>query len=385
MKNNEIIERLFIFGNGFDLSCGLKSSYSDFFKDIFLLNPTTYGEDSKNNFWLKLFKKLSKCSKPLLNDWTDIETQILLQLKNIEFLFDSYLILNLDNLEDSSSLKSKIANEIDRPTTKMKSILNVDSILITYQLLKKEYNHFEIKQFNEIQQKLKADLIKLEKYFQDYLTNHLKSKLEVEVSTDDIATLLSDYRYRTSSLIKHLTKQYSGNNSIDYYLSFNYTSPYNNTLIRNIHGTLEKGNIIFGIDYDKAKNNFNKPPIEFTKSYRILENKAISTVNISNDLDYICFYGHGLGEADYSYFQSIFDSVDLYHGKTKLVFYWTQFDNSNQYQIQVERVTNLIEKYGQTFTNKDHGRNLFTKLLLENRIIFNYVNLNEVWKGYCFK
>lgn len=385
MKNNEIIERLFIFGNGFDLSCGLKSSYSDFFNDIFCLNPETYEEDSKNNFWLKLFKELSNYSKPLLNNWTDIETQILFQLKNIEFLFDSYLILNLGNIEDSSNLKSKIAYEIDRPTTKMKSILDVDSILITYQLLKKEYKHFEIKQFNKIQQKLKVDLIKLEKYFQDYLTNHLKSKLEVEVSTDDIATLLSDYRYRTSSLIKHLTKQYSGNNSIDYYLSFNYTSPYNNRLIRNIHGTLEKGNIIFGIDYDKAKNNFNKPPIEFTKSYRILENKAISTVNISNDLDYICFYGHGLGEADYSYFQSIFDSVDLYHGKTKLVFYWTQFDNSNQYQIQVERVTNLIEKYGQTFTNKDHGRNLFTKLLLENRIIFNYVNLNEVWKGYCFK
>lgn len=385
MKNNEIIERLFIFGNGFDLSCGLKSSYSDFFKDIFLLNPTTYEEDSKNNFWLKLFKKLSNYNKPLLNNWTDIETQILLQLKNIEFLFDSYLILNLGNFEDSWNLKSKISYEIERPTTKMKSILDVDSILITYQLLKKEYNHFEIKQFNIIQQKLKADLIKLEKYFQDYLTKHLKSKLEVEASTDDIATLLFDYRYRTSSLIKHLTRQYSGNNSIDYYLSFNYTSPYNNRLIRNIHGTLEKGNIIFGIDYDKAKNNFNKPPIEFTKSYRILENKAISTVNISNDLDYICFYGHGLGEADYSYFQSIFDSVDLYHGKTKLVFYWTQFDDSNQYPIQVERVTNLIEKYGETFTNKDHGRNLFTKLLLENRIIFNYVNLNEVWKEYCFK
>ena len=385
MKNNEIIERLFIFGNGFDLSCGLKSSYSDFFKDIFILNPTTYGEDSKDNFWLKLFKELSTYSDSPLNNWTDIETQILLQLKNIEFLFDSYLILNLGSLEDSSSLKSKIAYQIDKPTTKMKSILDVDSILITYQLLKEEYNHFDIKQFNKIQKRLKADLIKLERYFHTYLTNHLKSKLEVKVSKDNIATLLSDYSFTTSSLIKHLSKQFSGNNSIDYYLSFNYTNPYNSKMIRNIHGTLEKGNIIFGIDYDKAKNNFNRPPIEFTKSYRILENKAISTVNITNDLDYICFYGHGLGEADYSYFQSIFDSVDLYHGNTKLVFYWTQFDKSNQYKIQVERVTNLIEKYGQTFTNKDHGRNLFTKLLLENRIIFNYVDLNEVWKKYCLK
>ena len=82
MKNNEIIERLFIFGNGFDLSCGLKSSYSDFFKDIFILNPTTYEEDSKDNFWLKLFKELSTDSDSTLYNWTDIETQILLQLKS---------------------------------------------------------------------------------------------------------------------------------------------------------------------------------------------------------------------------------------------------------------------------------------------------------------
>lgn len=39
----------------------------------------------------------------------------------------------------------------------------------------------------------------------------------------------------------------------------------------------------------------------------------------------------------------------------------------------------LIEIYGQTFSNKDHGRNLFTKLLLENRIIFEQIKLEDVW------
>ena len=115
---------------------------------------------------------------------------------------------------------------------------------------------------------------------------------------------------------------------------------------------------------------FNYHPLEFTKSYRILENKLNSRVSISSDIKNILFYGHGLGEADYSYFQSIFDTVDLYHGDAKLIFYWTQFGDQDQYIVQVENVVRLIEKYGQTFTNKDHGRNLFTKLLLENRIIF---------------
>ena len=36
----------------------------------------------------------------------------------------------------------------------------------------------------------------------------------------------------------------------------------------------------------------------------------------------IKFYGHSLGEADYSYFQAIFDSVKLYEGDTRLVFYF---------------------------------------------------------------
>ena len=39
----------------------------------------------------------------------------------------------------------------------------------------------------------------------------------------------------------------------------------------------------------------------------------------------------------------------------------------------------LIENYVQTVAYKDHGRNLFTKLLLENRIIFEQINLEDVW------
>ena len=165
----------------------------------------------------------------------------------------------------------------------------------------------------------------------------------------------------------------------NYVLSFNYTKPFPFPNLRNIHGNLNNWNIIFGIDYDKVNTFFSNQPTQFTKSYRILENKLNSDMTIPSDLNKILFYGHGLGEADYSYFQTIFDTVDLYHGNTKLIFFWNNFNDKDQYNIQVERVTNLIEKYGQTFTNKDHGRNLFTKLLLENRIIFEQIDLKDVW------
>lgn len=35
-NNNQPTKQLIILGNGFDLACGLKSSYSDFFKYILL-------------------------------------------------------------------------------------------------------------------------------------------------------------------------------------------------------------------------------------------------------------------------------------------------------------------------------------------------------------
>ena len=115
-------------------------------------------------------------------------------------------------------------------------------------------------------------------------------------------------------------------------------------------------------------NNFKNAPIEFSKSYRVLENGLTSTFDISSDIDIIKIYGHGLGKADYSYYQSIFDSVDLYHGKTKVMFFWSDF-----------------EEYGTTFSNKDHGRNLFTKLLLENRLTIEEIPVNELFLNVQLK
>lgn len=165
-------------------------------------------------------------------------------------------------------------------------------------------------------------------------------------------------------------------------LTFNYTKVWDVEKVRNIHGDLDNGNILFGIDYDKLNKNFKKAPIEFSKSYRVLENGLTSTFDISSDIDIIKIYGHGLGKADYSYYQSIFDSVDLYHGKTKVMFFWSDYKDKEKEQIRkdcVKGVTNLIEEYGTTFSNKDHGRNLFTKLLLENRLTIEEIPVNELF------
>ena len=166
-------------------------------------------------------------------------------------------------------------------------------------------------------------------------------------------------------------------------LSFNYTLPVQSYNWCCIHGGLEAKNIIFGINYDSLISHFTNPPIHFSKSYRILENSLLSNIRLSKDIKNILFYGHGLGEADYPYFQSIFDSIDLYHGNTRLIFFWDAYDENRKMELHKEtlnKVVNLIEKYGQTFSNKDHGRNLLTKLKVENRILIKEIYPKEIFK-----
>lgn len=54
-------EQLIVLGNGFDLACGLKSSYSDFFKWLYFgwlakgKKEYPQKESMTHNFWVQLF------------------------------------------------------------------------------------------------------------------------------------------------------------------------------------------------------------------------------------------------------------------------------------------------------------------------------------------
>lgn len=87
----------------------------------------------------------------------------------------------------------------------------------------------------------------------------------------------------------------------------------------------------------------------------------------------IKFFGHSLSEADYTYFQAIFDIVDLYDGDTRLVFYYRPYrdDDTGGTMARnetMQRVTRLLRAYGKTLDNMDHGKNLLHRLLIEQRL-----------------
>ena len=74
--------------------------------------------------------------------------------------------------------------------------------------------------------------------------------------------------------------------------------------------------LIFGIDDNLIQSQSVGSELRlFSKTYRKMLNSDKDTLTLPPDEGKpieIKFYGHSLSEADYSYFQSIFDYYDLY-------------------------------------------------------------------------
>ncbi|EAD2626102.1 hypothetical protein D3C93_14495 [Listeria monocytogenes] len=143
----------------------------------------------------------------------------------------------------------------------------------------------------------------------------------------------------------------------------------------NVHGEAEENKVIFGVDAKSIDNieqmNFG---YDLTKTSRKLAMKTEWAISVLDEtVVHVIFYGHSLSEADYAYFQSIFDYLDIYDKPIMLYFYYTNYmketgDFETVRRNQTYAVRKLIEEYGSTFDNEAKGKNLLHKLLLEERI-----------------
>jgi hypothetical protein len=368
MKNT-----ILIIGNGFDLQCDLKSSYKDFFEDKKRNNDIYklyfYSND---NFWTEiikvpfqqLFSKFSiwdmlfilKSNYYLNKRWCDIEKEILdtFLIGEGNHCFWQNVLLNFDTIKsehysirDEDSMELKLAN------------------FLAYSF------EYEINDINKLVEILFNHLKKFEESFSQYLQSQLNQNyIDKEVKLfKDLFSLDGD-TYRNGF----------DNRSV---ISFNYTNHMERlvtnqycSIFTNVHGNLDSRpvNIIIGIDDYEMQSDQRKylpEAIIFSKSFRIMTNfpkfNIFGESLLHEAVNNIVFYGHSLNKADYSYFQSIFDHYDLYKSKVVLWFAFTKFDFFNE-QDFIDSIRTLITEYGKTLDNKDHGKNLFHKLLLENRI-----------------
>ena len=397
--------QVLVLGNGFDLQCGLKSSFEDFMQtritianeiknmqsspeDLPLITvPCPDGHEVHGNnlsyfLWgkgltvwdfillenkqLRAWYDVEACIK----DWVDYSSpsasgkthiqQICKEFKNIGGEFWPYLEFPFDAELCVLAYAADFYSWDGKPGSLLGILLD-------------QLHHFESK-------------------FAIYLMEQIQSNGRYSSSVDTLIYCLANDEMPEQVLAMDYNEdQYSESPESTNILDFNYTEPIkrmwkNNTTCLNVHGLARSNNIIFGIDGTNIspEQECYANIVKFTKTYRIMALNSIPHPSLirpylSSDPDCetgtIKFFGHSLAEADYSYFQAIFDEVSLYESNTRLIFYYNRSrrGGENAQEEMFEKVNHLITTYGQTLDNKDHGRNLLHKLLMEGRLIIKQV------------
>ncbi|MFT8331537.1 AbiH family protein [Bifidobacterium psychraerophilum] len=391
--------QLIILGNGFDLYSGLKSRFADFFQprmDIICDAETksdsqlqgNWGEflnnqgitiwdlllyEHRNQDWFDLEKTIHNCitsnkinNSGITDRYLSQAQTILGTVWNYTKHHDRYPILNqtVPSLEDSTIAAAKF-------------------ILDVYPDL-----NSDIADRANLYGLFLLELEQLEDAFSSYLTDAVDNTPSYEANA--IATFRD---IKSSDMLNlHLVST-----SV---LSFNYTQPLAETAEQeqvnwtNIHGQLKgSDHVIFGIAGEGLLDT--QEVIPFTKTYKLLKlrnTKPNSIIHLPNSDAFpqtkvIKFFGHSLGESDYSYFQAIFDGINLYENHTRLIFYYSEPqktandpETKEERKIQAETntyraVTRLLSAYGHTMTSEPaHGRNLMHKLLLEGRLEVKHID-----------
>jgi len=383
MKN----KNLYIIGNGFDLYLKLKTSYDDFFETKLESNNNEYSVMRKN-----IWQDIEKKAKGLF-DGAELSKVIngtkVPKLQN-NSIFLLYLLLEKDKeIEYWNDVEKKIfpcAKELEKL-----SELNDESFLKGFRCFTYEYVQ-NFKQNEEIIRKIiLRKSIQQKKYREDY--NYLVelNKFEKEFG-NYIAQINSDLfdigmgTFKDKNIECKVRKIFEVDNNItNIVINFNYTNYLEKmdyiSEMTNIHGTFE--NPIFGIDNTEIGND--REFYYLTKTSRVLFNNTIKEeFKLPNKIEIskICFFGHSLARADYSYFQSIFDYYDIYNSEVKLEFKYYNYIKNDEKLTDEEKeerkdevksnmhksVIELMNDYGNTASNKSRGQNLLHKLILENRI-----------------
>ena len=367
------MEELYILGNGFDLYIGLKTRYSDYFKNrkiseeffekiksIFKNSIGSYNYDARTKVYavfdydetllnmqiVQLYKDIEKnlfylylifLKKCDLN-WNEVESNILPFIRDTSKIFKLKMETILGNIEKNEMYKYLLIAKVIIKDRKNLSFL--DFMMEQLNLFEKDFGNY-IGSL-ELKEKNKNRLINI------FRTTCRKKIINFNYSIflQDLIDRYKDIAFSEIEIARRIKSIES---------------------IVNIHGDFK--NPIFGIDSHNSEEQFQN----FTKTSRILNNDTIENFELPKPekLGTINFFGHSLSKADYSYFQSLFDYYDIYSSNIKLNFMYSEYDKNDLTRAKREthnNVVKLMKNYGEKLENKDKGKNLLHKLLIENRI-----------------
>lgn len=377
--------KLLIIGNGFDLNCGLKSSFSNYIHDkgqsaIIILGGLKENVFSKgSNYYFTNVKNSLQKDEKFLEELTIFEKILIIATHNSDVIswsdVEKMLFELLEGKEgDKKNIELIVGKMYEHNKNIRKNNFNgfpikdLNSLIAAIFLQEETFNispHREIsfdKYLEAMYKWLNKEVRVFEKRFMKYLKTEISRKTE--------------YHENAGILFKSL-----GGDERTNILTFNYTPIKYQCLEKEmVHGSLGANSIIIGID--NTTLDYNNLSYSFSKTYRKVEkyfthpSKRIDDV-FTQRYDEIVFYGHSLNKQDYAYFQTLFDSQNIYESNIKLMFKYTVYDERKRDKIisdNISSIIGLIESYGETLDNKFKGKNLLHKLLNESRIIIEEVS-----------
>ncbi len=358
-------KNLIIIGNGFDLNCGLKSKYLDFFKyqikknewlnnsisnleiikeqigrnnyfDSHLLK-NSFAISKSFSFWDLIFLLIDWSNDILMTDqtWTDIESMMKYYLNWVD---------------------SEVRDENFGPGSGeiyVDSIKNAVPLILEICLYDNNlYKEYFKNRIDFLVQQLKA----FNNRFCQYIGSELKRHKKYESDATSLAQRIA------------LKAPFD-------IISFNYTSPFQSrgNEVINIHGVASKKEIIFGIclDNNKQRQNIHHDETRvFTKEYQQLGlmTKGFQTSTSSPFYETISIYGLSLNGQDYDFFENLFDRHNLIGDcKTVFSFCYSVYKKEREREILAkfqDDVYFLITRYGDSHNKLD----LLTTLMNNNII-----------------
>jgi hypothetical protein len=370
---------LLILGNGFDLQCGLKSSYRNYFSSSFYEPCLELSQKIDKKYFLGEFRGGEK----LISNYS---------IWDLYF----YCCFSKQSMTDSDTCWFNVEDAIANSLLTQPN----GSCPTWYQVLA-DYNDQSIREE-------KRSLVGLMEYF---IRNYTGLSLS-SISTSNFCLWLLDelkvfenrfgiyikqecdslsFQEKAKEIVRTISYENSGtvmpNNVNIETFNFSRVSSLGRTF-RSINGDFN--NPIFGIAFSKLKDSLGKDTIVssddryiFTKTARQMDQMASltnkSSRGIANNQD-IYVYGHSLDEQDYNYFYSLFDWIGLANPnlKSKLIFCYSKYIiddplKQDKWIKNYERsIAKLIESYGNMKNSNE------TSYLLDSLINDDNLRIGEL-------
>ena len=347
MDKKEFVQNLkkikLVIGNGFDIHCGLKTRYRDYF-----LN-----NKAKNDYFKNWLSKFRYKVKDYMNMGISNHHDSWLSFENFELtnIWDFFFYLVSDIKEDSQDdwkwcdienvMLEWLFSETDRGHSSKKNWQNVfditkgnnrafsDEEYILAAIAYKMNNENEYTDFNQFCIFLLEELKRFEYSFGEYIYKQNYDPIAKSYGVMAPVTNFPTFARRTVNQLCKIENIVSVE-------SFNYDFigiDELRSVFNNINGNID--NPIFGIDSTAFLTP--DPRYIFSKTNRRMELDMLNNDTYDRqEFENVIVYGHSLTSSDYSYFFSILDKLDIsnFSKNTVIVFAYSIYDRSIEDKIK---------------------------------------------------